>query len=116
MPSDAPEMQWNVTRSLPRYVLEIPVSVMMSESATIPITSGRTRDISVVGLSAFLEPPVAIGQRLWLEFRLSESSAPMRLLCAVLYDYGERFGFQFLHITEDQRDQIRQACQGLPHV
>ncbi len=116
MPSDAPEMKWKITRSFARFAMEIEVSVMLSERASIPVSGGKTRDISLGGLGAFLEPPVAVGQKVWLEFRLPHAAEAIRVLSKVRHDYGERFGFQFLNISAEQQDQIRQACQGLTHV
>ncbi|HVP44743.1 MAG TPA: PilZ domain-containing protein [Terriglobales bacterium] len=116
MSLDRTDAQWKITRSFARFALQVPVSAMMSESASIPVSSGRTRDISLGGLGAFLEPPVAVGQRLWVEFRLPPASAAMRILGKVQHDYGGRFGFQFLNITPEQQDEIRQACQGLANV
>ncbi|HYX68561.1 MAG TPA: PilZ domain-containing protein [Terriglobales bacterium] len=110
------EQQWKITRSFARFAMEVPVSAMMSESASIPVASGKMRDISLGGMAAFLDPPVAVGQRLWLEFLLPQATSPMRLLCKVRHDYGERFGFQFLNISPEQQEQIRQSCVGLVNV
>jgi len=114
--AESPEKHWKVTRSFARFALELPVAVMLSESASIPISSGKMRDISLGGLGAVLDPPVSLGQRLWLEFRLPGAETAMRLLCKVRHDYGQRFGFQFLDISGEQRDLIRQACQGLANI
>ena len=111
-----PEMQWKVTRSFARFALVVPVSAMLSQNASIPVSQGKTRDISLGGVAAALDPPVGVGQRLWLEFCLPHAESAMRLLCKVRHDYGERFGFQFLDITPEQRDAIRQSCQGLANV
>lgn len=116
MALDQPEKQWKITRSFARFAMQVPVAAMLSESASIPVSTGSMRDISLGGLAAALEPPVSVGQRLWLEFRLPKATAPMRLLSKVRHNYGERFGFQFLNIAPEQRDEIRQACQGLTHV
>lgn len=116
MTLDSPEKQWKITRSFARFAMEVPVSAMLSESASIPVATGKMRDISLGGLGAVLDPPVGVGQRLWMEFRLPQATAAMRLLCKVRHNYGERFGFQFLNITPEQRDEIRQSCQGLANV
>jgi c-di-GMP-binding flagellar brake protein YcgR len=114
--ADPPEKQWKITRSFARFAMEVPVSAMLSESASIPVSSGKMRDISLGGVGAVLDPPVGVGQRLWLEFRLPNAAGSLRLLCKTRHNYDERFGFQFLNITPEQRDEIRQACQGLANV
>ncbi len=116
MAPDPSEQHWKITRSFARFAMQVPVSAMLSESASIPVATGTMRDISLGGLGAVLDPAVGVGQRLWVEFRLPEAATAMRLLCKVRHDYGERFGFQFLNITPGQRDEIRQSCQGLPNV
>lgn len=116
MAPESSEKQWKVTRSFARFALEVPVSAMLSESASIPVSSGKMRDISLGGVGAILDPPVGVGQRLWLEFLLPQAASAMRLLCKVRHNYGERFGFQFLNITPEQREQIRQCCQGLANM
>lgn len=113
---ESPEKNWKVTRSFARFAMQVPVAAMLSESASIPISAGKMRDISLGGVGAFLEPPVGVGQRLWLEFQLPGAEAALRLLCKVRHDYGQRFGLQFLDISAEQRDLIRQACQGLANV
>ncbi len=110
------EQHWKITRSFARFAMQVPVSAMMSESASIPVTTGTMRDISLGGVGAVFEPPVGVGQRLWVEFRLPQAASAMRLLCKVRHDYDGRFGLQFLNITPEQRDEIRQSCQGLPNV
>ncbi len=110
------EKQWKITRSFARFVMQVPVAAMLSESASIPVATGTMRDISLGGVGAVLDPPVGVGQRLWVEFRLPQAASALRLLCKIRHNYGERFGLQFLNITPEQRDDIRQSCQGLPNV
>ncbi len=116
MALEPPEKQWKITRSFARFAMQVPVSAMLSESASIPVSTGTMRDISLGGVGALLEPPVGVGQRLWIEFCLPQAASPLRLLCKVRHNYGDRYGMQFLSITPEQRDEIRQSCQGLPNV
>jgi len=116
MAADAPDQHWKIARSFARFAFDIPFAVFLSESASIPVTSGHTLDISLGGVGAILEEVVSIGQRLWLEFRLPNATDTMRLLSKVRHGNERRFGFQFLNITPEQRDAIRKACQGLPVV
>ena len=116
MAPDASETHWKITRSFARFAMEVPVSAMLSESASIPVASGKMRDISLGGVGVVLDPPVGVGQRLWLEFRLPQGTSSLRILCKVRHYHGGRFGFQFLNITPEQREEIRQSCQGLADV
>ncbi len=116
MAPDVPDQHWKIARSFARFAFDIPFAVYLSETASIPISTGTMRDISLGGVGGMLEEAVGIGQRLWLEFRLPNAADAMRLLSKVRHGSGHRFGFQFLNITPEQRDSIRQACQGLPVV
>jgi len=116
MAPDAPDQHWKIARSFARFAIALPFSAFLSESASIPVTTGRTHDISLGGLGGMLEEGVGMGQRLWLEFVLPNAAGPMRLLSKVRHGNERRFGFQFLNITPEQQDAIRRACQGLPVV
>ncbi len=116
MALDAPDQHWKITRSFARFAFDIPFAVFLSESASVPLTKGRMLDISLGGVGGSLEEPVVVGQRLWLEFRLPNAAQAMRVLSKVRHGSERRFGFQYLNITPEQRDAIRQACQGLPVV
>ena len=116
MASEPSETHWKITRGFPRFALEEPVAAMLSDSASIPVASGKMRDISLGGLAAALHPPVAVGQRLWLEFRLPGVAVPLRIMSKVRHDYGQRFGFQFLNITPEQRESIRKCCDSLRNI
>ena len=85
MAPEPSEQQWKITRSFARFAMEVTVAAMMSESASIPVASGKMRDISLGGMAVFLDPPVAVGQSLWLEFLLPQATSPMRLLCQVVF-------------------------------
>ena len=116
MALDVPDQHWKIARSFARFAFDIPFVVFLSESASIPVTKGKMRDISLGGVGGILEEAVGIGQRLWLEFRLPKAAEAMRVLSKVRHGSERRFGFQFLNVTPEQRDAIRQACQGLPVV
>jgi len=106
--------RWKIARGFARFIIGLVFEVFLSETATVPVTSGQVHDIGLGGLAGSLESDVRIGQRVWLEFRLPPSAEPIRLLARVCHSESGRFGFEFLSITAEQRDLIRGACQGLP--
>ena len=109
------EPGWKIARGFARFLISLVVEVFLSESATIPVTSGRVHEIGLGGLGSTLESDVRVGQRVWLQFQLP-SADPIRLLSRVCHSESERFGFEFLEITPEQRELIRKACQGLPNA
>ena len=110
-----PEPRWNIARGFARFLIELTVEVFLSETASVPVTSGSVHDIGLGGLSSMLESDLRVGQRVWLEFRLPHGE-PMRILSRVCHSESGRCGFEFLNIMAEQRDAIRTACQGLPNA
>ena len=109
------EPRWKIARGFARFLINLTIDVFLSETATIPVTSGSVHDISLGGLGGSLESDVRVGQRVWLEFHLPSDEA-LRLLSRVCHSENGRYGFEFLNITAEQRDRIRKACQGLPNA
>jgi c-di-GMP-binding flagellar brake protein YcgR len=108
-PQAAP--RWKVSRSFPRFAVNIPLSVSGTRRAA-PIV-GRVADIGLGGLCGMLPDPVTVGERLNLEFTLPRERTPIRVLAKVRYSLGERHGFQFLNLDPEQRERIRRACEKL---
>ncbi len=110
------EPRWKIARGFARFLIDLTVDVFLSETASIPVTSGSVHDISLGGLAATMESDVRVGQRVWLEFRLPMTGDLLRLLSRVCHGEAGRFGFEFLNITAEQRERIRKACEGLPNA
>ena len=91
------------------------MAVYYSETGTAAIR-GRCVDIGFGGLRVLLDEDVAVGQRLWLEFSLAGSPSPLRILSKVKHGFDRRYGLQFLNITPEQGDFIRETCRDLPNV
>ncbi len=115
MNSTVEAKKWKIARSFPRFAIDAPVTV--SGTALAERISGRLADIGLGGLCALLpEQAVRVGERLWVEFHLSDAAQSLRVLAKVKYVAGERHGFQFLTLNAFQREQIRSACETLPIV
>jgi len=74
---------------------------------------GRTKDISEGGLGATVAGELNRNAPVELEFNLPGSSTPLRIMAEIRYHQGFQYGFRFLHITEKQREQIREAIRTL---
>lgn len=72
---------------------------------------GRTKDISEGGLGATVAGELVSNEPVELEFSLPGASHPLKLMAEVRYKQGFQYGFRFLHITEKQRAQIREAVR-----
>ncbi len=115
MPDAAPDPRWKIVRSFARFAFDASLSLYYSETGSSGL-KGRIADIGLGGLRALLSEDVAVGQRLWLEFSVPHAPEPLRILCKVKHGFDRNYGFQFLNITPEQRDLIRDACRDLRHV
>jgi hypothetical protein len=89
-----------------RYRLAVPISVHVADGAVIPAI---TLEISNGGLSAVLAAPLKLGDIVQLE-----NFAPGTVLAHVCRQLGKVYGFEFLHLTDDQANKIREDCRRLP--
>jgi c-di-GMP-binding flagellar brake protein YcgR len=110
---DSSGARWKVVRAFPRFALDIAFT-LQATGATPGTLRGRMLDISLGGFGGELSTEVAVRQKLAAEFLLPGASAPLQAKVIVRYHRESRYGFEFLDITPEQRDQIRQACRNLP--
>ena len=89
-----------------RYRLSTPIFVHTTEGLTIP---AMTLEISERGLSAVLASPLKVGAMAQLE-----PVADNRLTAQVRYSIGRVHGFEFLQVTEEQANKLREKCSRLP--
>lgn len=68
-----------------------------------------TLEISEHGLSAVLASPLKVGSTAQLE-PITEN----RLTAQVRYSFGKVHGFEFLQVSEEQTNKLREKCGRLP--
>ena len=108
-----PERQWRIQRSFPRFALELPVFFAETREGE-PTIVGTMVDIGLGGLCAAL-PNIELHprQKLFVGFRFEGQTELIKVRVMVRHHEADHYGFQFLDVTPDQRNQIRTACQGL---
>lgn len=109
---DSSGARWKVARAFPRFALDIAFA-LQAAGAALGTVRGRMLEISLGGFGGALSTEVKVRQRLAAEFLLPGASAPLQVKVIVRYQRESRYGFEFLDITPEQRDQIRQACRNL---
>lgn len=97
---------WTHPRAFPRYLMD--QRLLLRAAITL---HGRTKDISESGLGATVAGELQRGEPVELEFSLPGASSPLKVMAEVRYKQGFQYGFRFLHITEKQRAQIRDAVR-----
>jgi c-di-GMP-binding flagellar brake protein YcgR len=87
-----------------RFPLDARVSVSRS-GQRYPLY-GRTLGISEAGISALLAADLEVGQNVHLEFALPSNRKTLTVRAIVRNRSGARYGFEFLTLSEEQRQAI----------
>lgn len=97
------------SRIAPRYQFETRVAIQVKSGTS---TEGWVRDLSESGIGAFVGRELSVGETATLTFRLTDS-AKIVLPAQVVTAIGTRYGFRFLALSAEQREQIVKATQHL---
>lgn len=74
---------------------------------------GRSSELGLDGLGATLTGELQAGEVVSLEFPIPLAPMTMRVRAIVRYAQGLRSGFEFLVVTEQQKDTMRRVCEAL---
>jgi hypothetical protein len=74
---------------------------------------GRSTELGRDGIGATLTGELEVGEIVSLEIPLPLSTYPVKMRAIVRYRQGLRYGFEFLTLTEPQRDTISRVCEML---
>ncbi|HEX6906209.1 MAG TPA: PilZ domain-containing protein [Terriglobales bacterium] len=96
-------------RRYPRYNMNIRVAVEVFREGAVESLWGRSNEIGQDGMSATLTGELQPGEVATLEFTLPATVIATKLRAAVRYRKGFRHGFEFLTLTEGQREAIQRA-------
>lgn len=102
-------------RITPRYVFEARIRIRAQRASQDLATEGWARDISETGISAFVAQGLIIGELVTVEIPLASSrwhSIPAKVARCI----GTQYGFQFMALSPDQRENIRLAVRDHPEI
>jgi hypothetical protein len=74
---------------------------------------GHSTEIGQDGIGATLTGKLATGEIVSLDVPLPLSPYPLKVRAIVRYCDGLRYGFEFLTLTDNQRDMVRRVCEML---
>ncbi len=74
---------------------------------------GHSTEIGQDGIGATLTGELATGEIVSLEVPLPLSPYPLKVRAIVRYRQGLRYGFEFLTLSDSQRDMLRRVCEVL---
>ena len=74
---------------------------------------GRTNELGQDGVGATLSGELHVGEVVSMEFPIPVPPCFLKVRAIVRYSAGLRCGFEFLIVTEEQRETLRRLCEVL---
>jgi hypothetical protein len=100
-------------RRYPRFAIDLRLQVRMFQNGEFRNCWGRSTEIGRDGIGATLTGELEPGEIVTLDIPLPLSPYPVKIRAIVRYRQGLRYGFEFLTLTENQRDTIHRVCEML---
>jgi len=101
------------TRRYPRYALDVRIKARMLQNGIYGSCWGRSTELGFDGIGATLTGELQIGEIVSLEIPLPLSTQALKTRAIVRFRNGLRYGFEFLAVTQNQREMIRRVCEYL---
>jgi hypothetical protein len=100
-------------RRFARHPADIRVSVEVFRPEGSAAMWGRSTELGEDGVGATLTGEVEPGEVVSMELSLPVASVPMRVRALARYRDGLRHGFEFLALSEEQRELLHRVCSML---
>ena len=99
------------SRKYPRYPVDMRIAVQIFRSGETTSLWGRSNELGEDGVGGTLTGELEVGEVVSMELSLPLTAYPLKLRALVRYRIGLRHGFEFLAISEQQRDVLRRVCE-----
>jgi hypothetical protein len=96
----------------PRYELDLHLEVSVGSSTA----QGRSRDLSVSGLGAYIPCELAVGQFVNVFMRLPFKRADLTCGAVVRNRSGFRYGLEFANMRMAQQEFVAEICDTLSNL
>src|ERR1700691_1647729 len=100
-------------RRFPRFALDARMQVRMFQDGEFRSCWGRSTELGQDGIGATLTGELEAGEIVSLEIPLPLSPYPLKVRAIVRYRQGLRYGFEFLTLSDAQRETVLRVCQML---
>ncbi len=118
MPASTPKPAKNQIdrrrRRHPRYRGDFRVTVSCLQGDQYQKPEGHCRDLSQAGIGILLAAELNVGEVAGLSFSLPGSERPWEVRAVVRYRHGYHYGFEFLSLTGEQGELLKNYLKGLP--
>lgn len=100
-------------RRFERYRYDVRMEVTVFREGETTHLWGRTNEIAADGVGATVTGELKSGEVVSVEFPIPIAPLMMKLRAIVRYSDGLRCGFEFLVVTAQQRETMRELCESL---
>jgi hypothetical protein len=100
-------------RRYPRFAVDVRMQVRMFQDGEFRTCWGRSTELGQDGIGATLTGELESGEIVSLDIPLPLSPYPLKIRAIVRYRQGLRYGFEFLTLSDSQRDTIARVCEML---
>ncbi len=100
-------------RRFPRFPIDARLQVRMFQGGEFRNCWGHSTELGQDGVGATLTGDLEKGEIVSLDIPLPLSPYPLKVRAIVRYRQGLRYGFEFLTLTETQRETIGRVCDML---
>ena len=97
-------------RRYARHRFDVRIQLSVFRDGVTTTFWGRTSELGQDGIGATLSGEVHTGEVVSLEFPIPLPPRVMKVRAVVRYSDGLRCGFEFLVVTEEQRETLHQVC------
>lgn len=112
MAEESKEFTGSSRRRHERFDLKAPLDVTVLRSGIPDIVPGRTVDASEDGLAAMLAGELTPGETVGLQVQLPAMPDPLRTRAKVKYQEKLRCGLEFLWLSNEEREALRDCAKG----
>jgi PilZ domain-containing protein len=103
-------------RRFPRYQLDVRITAQAFRDDGVVSTWGRSFELGGDGIGVTLAAELEAGEVASLEFTVPPDPHPLKVRAIVRYRQGLRHGFEFLALTQEQRDALQRALTRLAEL
>jgi len=109
MAAGAQTRDWNgpSRRRVPRFRMQAPLDVTVLRSGIPDTVPGRSMNVCERGIAAMIAGELLPGESVGVEVRLTPATEPLRTRAMVRYQDKLRSGLEFVALSAEQRDAIR---------
>jgi len=100
-------------RRFPRYALDVRLTVHVFRTGETISLWGRSGELGLDGIGGTLTGEIEPGEVVSMEVALPLAAGPLKIRAIVRYRMGLRHGFEFLALSEDQRESVARVCEML---